>query len=298
MPEPITTPTTPPSSVTIDPFNLAGIRAYDEAAPEPEPKPAPPPPPAAPKAPRAVLRQARELGLTDAEIEKLTPEDLADEIYLRSTAAITEARAEAKIAAAQKAKEETEAKLEAYKPDLGGAKLDDVDDQITLALQHLEKRLNQIAAGQQALHENTVRRDAQSAAERLDALFAQDETTFGKGPSSRINPASREGARRAAVVGHLQGLIAQKRATTLEKDFADAVEVFGFGAPAAGKTAEQLEAEQWAKSGLARPTNRQPEELPQGPERAARSLDKMLAAHRDRGGITVNGRAKIEDFPD
>jgi hypothetical protein len=295
MPEPITPETPKPEAKPVNIFDLDTLLDYEaHRAPAAETPPPPPPPaePAKVKHSRAAVLAGREVGLDPAQMEGMTDDELTDEIYLRKQRMLAEEAREAKGRAAVRVKEEAEANIPL---DFGGAKLDDVDDEIKKALEHLAREnaaLKAQVAQQQEVH---VRQQAQTVSERLDALFGGNPEVFGTGPSARLNPRGKESARRNAVIGHLMQLNQSGLKTTLEADFKAACEALGYdAAPVAQAQAPAPTKEQWDRAGLARPAARTAADPPKGEARAASAIQRKL----EENGVSLHGNAKIEDFPD
>lgn len=306
MPETITSEVAKPRSETFNPFDLSAlIAAYDEPPetekkeePESEVKPAPKteakpgdkpaeePKPVVekPKHAKLAIRLAREAGLSDEEIDGLDPDSLDDEVYTRTV----------RMRYAPKPAPKEEPKTE--EDDFGGLDVSDIHEPIVEVMRALAKRVKAAESHAQRSQQAAQQANTLSFAEKMRALFEGNAAVFGKGPNP--NPATKEGARRAAVLGHLSGLLAQKKATTMEADFASACELLGFAAipPAEKVPAEPDPAvEKWNKGALGRPTDRKADDLPKGEERAARFLRQALESGSK--GREVNGEARLEDFP-
>lgn len=312
MPEPVTPAVPPPASKPVSPFDLGEIMAEyetDRAAAE---KPAEPQSQTAAEKPAEkkpeslgvapgdrrkarLVRRAVELGLGRPEAELMDVEDLEDEVHYLSEKALAEARAEAKAAAAVRVKDETAAAIP-EEIDLGVPKesVDGLDDDLVKILRkqaaEIAELKRQMASGAQAQQA----REAATVGQRLDALFAGDEAAFGKKPTGKTDPRSKEGARRLAVIAYLNNLAGSKQATTLEADFAAAVEALGFSSAAPGVELARQEEDRWAKAGAARPTQRNAQPEPKGEGRAARAVQEK----REELGLTVNGNVEIDHFPD
>lgn len=278
-----------PKSDTVNFFNLDELLAYEGGeAPakkaEPEPKPEEKPAPAKVQHSKVALAAGREVGLSVADMEGMTDDELSDEVYLRKSRLLSEREAAAKTAGLEKAKETP--------LDFGGADLSDVDDEIKKALEYVARENAALKAELAGQREAVVRHQTQTVTERLDALFAGNAALFGAQPGARLSARSREAARRSAVVNEMTRMHAAGEKTTLEADFAKACETLGYDAPPA---ADAGRADDWANAGLARPAGRKAAEQPKGEARAANAVSEAL---EKAGGHVVHGNARIEDFPD
>lgn len=310
-----------PQSETINPFDLSSLLAeYDDKPPE---KPAEgagggKKPPAKPVATAAedddegelaapakktfahsakAIRKGKEVGLTDEEMAGMELDDLADEIVFRHQTARyhAEGAARAAIEVGGKSKTSPEADLSAAKaPDFGGAVVEDIDDNIVLALKHFAARIAALEGELAGARKSTAEREARSVNDRLDELFKASPAHFGDKPAAKVKVTSPEGAKRLAVVSYMRNLGDER--TTLETDFAAACAALGF---VTATDDDDEEVEKWNKSGLAKPSPRKDPPKPRGEARAKES--SLLANAMERAGISVggsNGVASLDDFAD
>ena len=278
-----------PDSKTLNFFNLDELLAYEGGeAPakkaEPEEKPEEKPAPTKVNHSKVALAAGREVGLSVADMEGMSDDELSDEVYLRKSQLLNERENAAKAAGLEKAKE---APL-----DFGGADLTNVDDEIKRALDHVARENAALKAELAGQRDAVTRHQTQTVTERLDALFAGNAALFGAQSGARLAPRSREAARRSAVVNEMTRMHQAGEKTTLELDFAKACETLGYDVPPA---ADKGRADDWNNSGLARPAGRKSAELPKGEARAANAVSEAL---EKAGGHVVHGQARIDDVPD
>lgn len=298
MPEPIVSEVAAPMGETYDVDALLSsfLSAPGEKKPAPksEEKPAPkaeekkPEEPAKPKHSKGMIRLGRSLGFTDAEMDAMAEEDLADELVGRQA----HVAAEAKAKPAPKAEE----KPAEWEPDFGDVDLSEVDDNIVKAMKKLAKDNHALRTQLTAKAEEETHRARVTMSERLDGLFSAHPDMFGSGPSAKISARSKEAARRGSVLHQMDRIAKLNGRADPEADFAAACEQIGFELKAAPKEEADAEAQRWAKAGLARPQSRRDEPVPKGEARAEAAAEAAL----ERGGYTVGSdkTTRLEDFPD
>lgn len=240
--------------------------------------------PEKPKHAKISLRLGKSVGLSDAEMDALSDEELADEIFARQQELIAERRVAAK---AEKPAPKVE---DEFKPDWGDVDPEDIDPGIVKMMNKLAKQ-NHDLTKQLAQREMTEKqRSVQTLRQRIDAAFETAPEFFGKG---KVGDRSKEAARRSAVVGQLARMQQLGEATgDVEADFAAAVEAVGFDLPKKTDRAKQAEIDAWNKGGIARPTARKPGDKPKGTDKAVETLDAAM----DRNGFITGREASVDDF--
>lgn len=324
MPKPVNTATVPaPRGETFNPFDLKSLLAgYDDSPEKPAEKPPEgagggKKPPAKPVAAAGeddedeptplpakknehsakTIRMGLRAGLSEEEMAGMELDDLADEIVFRNETA--RHRAEGAAAAMQTngtGKTSPETDIEKKVEDFGGADLDDVHDGIVQAFKHMAARIAALEAGTSEVKRAIQERDTRSADSRLDELFRANPTHFGDKSFAKTPRASKEMAKKKAVISYLNGLT-KDEIQGLDKDFVAACEALGYTPPveAAGEEEEEDEAQKWANAGLAKPSPRKDPPKPKGPARATDAVAKMM----ERAGIAVggdNGHVSLDDF--
>lgn len=313
MPKPQSTATVDaPKGETINPFDLDSLLGGYENAAEPTPKkpapkvaaegddePAEKPKKATHEHSGKAIRMGLSVGLTEEDMAGMSLDDLADEIMDRKSMQVhrAEGAAAAAIATANTAPKTTLDRDLPEKPahDFGGASLADVDDEIVKALRHMAARIAALEAGTNEVKKTIQDRESRTVADQLDALFMANPTHFGDRPGAKVKEDSAEGRKRLAVIDSLRRL---KTKTTLERDFAEAVEALGWSPVAADEEEpEESPAQKWAKAGLAKPTGRKDPPKPKGVSRATDVVKKGM----EQLGISVggdNGFVSLDDFAD
>jgi hypothetical protein len=139
------------------------------------------------------------------------------------------------------------------------------------------------------LHRLEMVRANETFAQKMDRLFSDDESTFGKGEGRALKEDGPELARRRAVLGVMQGI----KTGTIEDKYAKAYEML-YGTRQA-HTDDSLAARQdeWRRGNVARPTQRGNASEPPGVEKAKRTAAQKMA---EMNGAVESGEASADDF--
>jgi len=250
-------------------------KAAPKVEPEPEPEPEPPPAPAKPKHSRLLVSAARQVGLTDDDLEDASPEDIRLAIQLRQQEAVERAKT-AKVKAEEPEEEFDWGEIEDDDNPGKTRKIreDEVAPGIVKNIKAQAARTRKIEA---ALAE--VSRSAQSSEQaktyaRIDAVFAGlKNPLFGSGPVDALTPGGPEHARRNMVLNAALRMPSAK--ADLEACIREAAKVFAIPTAAAPKAETEAERE-WKDAGLARPTSRKPVAEPKGTKAAEKAVAKKL----------------------
>ncbi len=254
----------------------------EPSVPEPEPKPAAPEPP---KHSRKTLRMAHDLGLSQAQINSATPEQLDDFVYDANRAAMHRVAEAARQEAIRQAQQQRQAP--APVPETLGIDESQFDPQLIGAIkgvkaeykQHLGQLSQQLQYTQQILAQQTQAQQQAIAAQQqaaihnqLDAAFASRPEIVGKGPASGLKPGSPELQRRLAAIAVAQN---DQQGGTLEDKIGRAMEAL-YGPKDKEPEVAPAVVERWNKGALARTTQRNsPPEAP-GPKKAAKAVNEFL----------------------
>lgn len=310
-PEPVTTPAPLPADKVVD-------DDYDDEFEESTPAPSTPETPAEetqpvvsekPKHSRFLILQARDLGISQEEIDDTPTKQLERVVYYLNK---------------QQRQRPDEPKVEAKTApvveedmDLG---IDEavVEPSIVKAMKKLAKGQKdkdaKIAALEQELgtvKQNESRREAQTAAERIDAGFGdlgpEYESIFGKGRGNEMEASDRCLHRRRAV---LQSLNADppKTGTLRDNVRRRALELFGQPDAVQAETPEPEPKpapskkkgptqEEWNEAALARPTQRANSSEKYGVKRAEKAAHEFL---KSKGVVTgpMSGDEEYDSLPD
>jgi len=291
--------------------------AYAAAAPaEPaaETRPAAEPKAPAPKHPAWLARKAKEVGITAAEADELSSDELKDAIALTTTRR-EENRSDARVAfnaagrpydtvTGQLLPQNTPAStfdhlqpkpaapavekpfaLREYGIDTSKLTADSSTDEIlTAALEPMAKRyeamVKRVDALEAALAEAQGReqvRETNAHFDRLDQLFAQDRETFGEGSRYDLDQSSTEFAKRQAVIGRMNQLHQANPRGSLKGHYAQAVSDLGYKpAPAAEPTVNGQTADAYRNGQVLAPTPRVSPKAPKGVKSAQAAVETIL----------------------
>jgi hypothetical protein len=250
-----------------------------DPAPASETTPSSPATSPAPQHSPRLLRRARDLGLADEDVAGMSSDQLDDTLYLMERQARQMSRRSPEEIVTERSVERTpEPEPEA---DLG---LDeDVDPRIAAALKKLHKEnadLKKHIASRDQQQQQTV---AQRAIATADRFFNENQAVYGKGTAHDMVPGSKFAKKRnaiyqAAVDDGTAGSFHEK----LQRAHAD---MFGETKPAEEVVPPAIQqrldkrTEEWSEAGLARPTARKGAPEPNGPKKAAKTLDKLRTAN-------------------
>jgi hypothetical protein len=261
-----------------------------------------------PHSPRLV-RMAKDLGLDDGEIASFPVDRLEEVVYHLNKQALSQARQssiERTIAGA------TERGLGGQQPDPSapaaattpaatedfdlGIDETQYDPGLIAAIKKMgaaqEKKIKDLESRLEQVNQREAVRANETMANRIDRAFTKHETHLGKGKGRELEEDSRDYQRRIAVLAMVDR---NKSKQSLEAKIDLAVKNL-YGEPAAAparKPATVLNQDddgledrrrEWANGGLARPTQRQPSDLPNGTRKAEKSVAAKLAeldAHTD-----------------
>jgi hypothetical protein len=247
-----------------------------------------------PKHPRALIRAALQLGIDEAHAESLSIDDLSEELLVRGVEARVERQAKT-LPEEKKADDGKPAWL---------ANEDDYEPELVATLKGMRARMEALEEQNKALLADAGRRQGearQTVVQKLDAAFAANDAVFGKDTVQTIDKGSKEFARRQAVIDQMNRLEKAGHNLGVEDLFAKACDFLGF-APAPDAKAEPRqtdrqrdEAGRWKAAGVARPTDRADAEARDPDDRAAKAIKEK---YESLGGVSVNGTADLDHFPD
>lgn len=268
-------------------------------APPTEQKPAAKAPEKPAHAPR-VLRLARELGISEADIAATDPAELSDWV-MESLDRIARQPAAAKPSPAPEPEEDYG--FGEYEDEDGAKKKVDLsgyERPIRHVFKTLAQELKAIKAENAELKESTRRREARDAYDAFDAAFESlgdaGKAIFGDGPGTAMDTASEESQRRHFVLQAAK-LKAGDSPAVIKKKIAAAVKTLygpvGGDSPAPKKAAKdapaetpaddrprakngRFTAEEWEEAALAKPTSRTPPPAPKGEKLAMANLAKKM----------------------
>lgn len=243
--------------------------------------------PAAPKHSGRLVRMARDLGLSDEEINSTPTEQLDDIVYHLNRQALQSAREASRTETFHQSQDRRAAPQEEpvapEAPDEYGLDLDESQyaPGLVRALKEVAgKSKREIEALQKqvrSLEEREKNRQQESVTRQLDRLFekADKPTLFGKGGRHELAAEGPEYMRRIAVLSAMDRM---KEGTLAEK-FQRAVTMLYGQAPQPSEPANgnQLSDQQkrWNDAALAKPTQRQSEE-PKGEAKALKSAARYM----------------------
>ena len=223
---------------------------------------------------KRVLAVARELGMSDADIEDADPDFLRDEVLTRLASRKQEA------AQAPEPIHETPFDL--------GLTEEDTTPEILGALKkmqaHFQSELAKRDAKLSEYDQRDARRENETAVQQVDRLLEGfDAAHYGKGPLQSLKASSPELGRRQAVVNEAKRLAGANATRQQIIDRLEAAHQSLFG----GKTGPKEDSpdlakkkDDWAKGGLARPTDRNGKPLPKGRAAAIKALQDHYAERR------------------
>ena len=268
------------------------------------------PPEAAPSphSPRLV-RMAKDLGLDDGEINSIPAERLDEIVYHLNKQALSQARTssiERTLAGA------TERPLASQQPDPAAAAVVPADDDLGLdeaqydpgllkafkklqdAGQASAKKIKELEGQLQQVTQRQAARANETMANRIDRAFVKHKAHVGEGRGAELAEGSREYQRRIAILTMVDR---DKGKGSLEAKIDKAVsDLYGEARrPPVTVLPDPLEARRqaWNDGTLARPTQRQPSDLPNGSRKAERSVAAALA---EMGVAEESGEAGADDF--
>lgn len=244
---------------------------------------------------KRLRRMAQELGMSDDEIDDLTPDALEETVY-QLTRQVLRARQEVgREAALQRdpasqtpAQATTGATTEATTEATTGEEYDfgtdlsHVDESILQALKKLGKEVVEARKIKSEL--DRLRQSHQSEAvrkldEALDAEFSKYPSIFGKGSGHQLAKDSPELERRRLVYAKLGELVQKGQQTTLDQDVARLVKII-FGANAGqSPPSRSEETPEYPATPLLRPTQRHGSQELAGPARARRAVQEWQREH-------------------
>ncbi len=283
----------------------------------PSPPPAPPPAPVSKHSAR-LTRLATNLGMTQAEINGYSPDEL-----LRETQA---AQIEfAHVATINRNRESVEQFNRAPKPpeppveepiDLGlGEDEAEFDPRLIGVMKNIVKQNRDLQKELKETQGRIVAREAETVYDHLDRRFSEKANIFGQGRRGEVQRQSREFKRRAAFVEILKGM--QDKPGSLDQKF-DFVYDALYGTDPAPTTEPPVEpapepeppkptpprhpdtgrftAQEWNDAALARPTQRRGSQEPKGPNRAVKAV---AAKMRENGTLDeFGGGVEEQGLPD
>lgn len=243
--------------------------------------------------PKALLRRARDMGLSAAETEALSADDLEDRVYVLEREALAELRGQTKAKPKEEAKPEKAVDDEAidwggfeYEFDDGKRVVEEKD--ISAPLVHVVKSLQkQIRA-----LERSAKERADAEARSVEANFEQQlDTEFNKYPVLGKGKATDvKGTpfmdRRMAVFMRLKAMSAEEqRQTSMDKAVAKIVKDLFEGTAAVaveetdGKVTKEVKRttlDRFKEGSVAKPTGRKAQDLPKGRKKAEQSVADWL----------------------
>jgi len=259
-----------------------------------------------------LVRMAKDLGLDDGEINSIPADRIEDIVYHLNKQALAQARShsiERTLAGATErniVNQQSDPVAPAAKPadefDLG---IDEAqyDPGLIAAIKKMGKsqdaRIKELESQVSAVTQREVVRANETTADRIDRAFSKHETHLGKGKGRELAEESRDYQRRIAILAMVDR---DKGKGSLESKIDHAVtNLYGAPAPAApakpAAAADDPELEtrrrDWNNGGLARPTQRQPSDMPNGTRKAEKSVAAQL---KEMGAVEESGEAGPEDF--
>lgn len=273
--------------------------------------------------PSWLLDQARELGFTDEDIRDYTADQLGA-ACTRMRQRLDRERSEwSRLSAIREQTNPTRPPVpEADAPpplDLGIDETGrprteaDFDPGFLNLLKSQRAELHEVKKQLKQSAERDQQRGQTESREHIESVFAglpdHLQGFFGKGDLNDISPIEQQ--RRKQILQTI-GLIDTTKAREftrrqLGKAIEDAASTFGLGAkPAAEKTGYEAEetppepkpskaVEKWNRGGVAKPTNRQVDDLPNGKEKAARNLAANLAKYNLNGAGSDSAELGVSD---
>ncbi len=272
--------------------------------------------PSSPHSPSAhsprLVRMAKDLGLDDGEIESIPAERLDEIVYHLNKQALSQARTnsiERTLAGA------TERNIVSQQPDPAVPAAQPTDEfdlgideaqydpglikAIKAMGQRQEAKIKELESQLKVVNERQVQRTNETTANRIDRAFGKHAAHLGTAKGSELEEGSRDYQRRIAILTMVDR---NKSKASLEAKIDQAVSAL-YGEPAATpkKTQasainDELEARgrEWNAGALARPTQRQPTDMPNG----SRKAEKSVAAALAEIGAAGDGEPGAEDFLD
>lgn len=239
-----------------------------------------------------VTQLALEQGMSEAEVRRTDPDQLAERLYWtihqQQLAAQADRREQRLTSVADRLPTEPEPEPAIDWGVTSEGEPVRESDLLPGLVKVFKDQQRQIQELQRQLEGDRRERQARDHFTRLDRAFSQHATLLGDGPGAEMDRQSPEFQRRLAVIGVLGQL---KLPGTLEQQVQRVVtSLFPTAVPSApssvarGPSAALAEetaalAREWQEAGLARPTGRNPGEPPKGPRAAEAHVARMLRDH-------------------
>ena len=273
--------------------------AATAAAPPSEPIPAPAPssgPPRGPdgrfvpKASDLLVRQAKSLGLSDAEIAEADPADLRAAVQALSSERLLAAHARAIEAAGPARGQEPPPSPAAPPADDLGLKDEDWHPDLLRVVRQLHRQNQELRAQVAEIGGWAQRQQQEAVHEQIDRWFAKNESRYGKGSRHDLGKDNPDLLRRKALLS----LAEHMPPGALEQRLAQAEAILYPAAKPEPKPQGPSPAElAWSQGALARPTHRSGAAEPRGTERAVAGVQSYL---RENG--LNQTPAAADDFPE
>ncbi len=205
------------------------------------------------------LQMARDMGLSEEEIDQAPPEELGRVVYHLNRQALTGAMQRAQMADLERGKPKAEPASPAAEPPADDLGLNEAeyDPGLLKVIKQQQAKIKEMEAALKEVKTFQQDRVRESVESRWDRALQKHEAIVGKGPSRNLSRDSPEIIKRRAVWQMVEGM-AQKPGTVEEKIDRAVQALFGSSPPASEPSQESREQQLWREGGLALPTHRQP----------------------------------------
>lgn len=284
--------------------------------------------PPAPKHSRRVEQMARDLGISQAEIDASTPDELDAAVYhanralhLERERQYREASQHQAVAGRQPPTPPAEEDLpwgDIQDPDTGArrqAKDSDIAEPLVRVLRQQDRAIKELQRQLAHLQQRDQSRENETRSERIDRFFAgQDKSLFGEGPLADLPEDSPERERRLAVWGRSARAARGDEAAAIRGLGASLKVLYPGAAPSAAASSAAAppapekprdangrytkEQERWLDGPVARPTHRGNAEEPLGKQRATNKLASLMDEAGQGGGETALEAELHSELPD
>lgn len=262
--------------------------------------------PARPKHPLYLSREAKKLGLEDAEIAEMATAELKDAVQT-----LAQVRGVDRVADQARQRDETGRFVKQPEPepvpeaefslkDLGLdlTKLPEnptTEDILTAFGKPLMAEMRKLKAELTEFKERDVQRERTAQFDKLDQLFVKNEAVFGKGTRQALKPGSPEFLRRVAVINGMAAAKQQNPNASFDEQF-EAVSSALFGGLVPEPVSEPADRLNYTNGHTIRPTSRATKPEPKGIKTAERAVEAII---KERG-INLGGPENTEhdDLPD
>lgn len=240
--------------------------------------------PAKPVHPSWLARAAKQVGLDESEIAGMATDELRSAVDVLSKTREPEIRRDPETGRFTKPAAEAEAEKPFTLKDIGidDSKWTEGATAVEIATDIVKPLLAQINELKKELdgvkgREHVRERDAHF--DRLDKLFTQDESLFGKGTRQSLKAGTPEALRRNSVIGAMQQIKQSNPSMSLDEVFEKAT-----GALFAGMKPQEsglADPKGFLNGHTARPTVRQTKPTPKGDKAAIEAVAQLLATRSE-----------------